>query len=585
MNRKFIIKATGLSKSFAAKQGREITQALAKVDIEACEGSMTAIIGPDGAGKTTFMRLVCGLLSRTEGELEVLGLDVQKNSQRVQEQLGYMLQRFGLYEDLSVRENMDLYADLHGISKELREQRFAKLLAMAGLTPFQERLAGKLSGGMKQKLGLVCTLVRSPKLLLLDEPTVGVDPLSRRDLWQILQQLVAEEKLTVLVSTAYMEEAELCEHVYVLHKGRVLAHGTPEELRQLTSGQCYKMQLPEGKPARLLGAALLEDREHVVDAVPDGGAVRFVLKQGAQLEQLLAYRYLGHLHTQRVPSRLEDSFMLLLHEAEQENQGVSIAVDYQQGVKLHTEKDIEVKNLLRKFGDFIAVNRTSFDVHRGEIFGLLGPNGAGKTTTFRMLCGLLPASDGEAQVAGMNMRTARTQARANLGYVAQKFSLYSDLSVDENLRFFGGAYGLFGKKLAERMESVKGLFGLTHLSDVQAGSLPGGYKQRLSMAVGLIHGPRILFLDEPTSGIDPLARREFWRQITALAASGTTIIITTHFMDEAEYCDRMMIQDAGTCIAIGTPREILRQGKDASTMNDAFIAIVEQGRSKEAQHA
>ena len=563
--------------------GGQLT-ALDKVNIEVEQGSMTAVIGPDGAGKTTFLRMICGLLSRSGGSLEVLGMDVQTNSQRVQELLSYMPQKFGLYEDLTVQENMDLYADLHGVSQELRQQRFAKLLKMAGLEPFTERLAGKLSGGMKQKLGLVCTLVRSPKLLLLDEPTVGVDPLSRRDLWQIIRQLVEEEKLTVLVSTAYMEEAELCQQVYILNKGRLLAQGTPAELREMTAGMCYKMSLPPGKPARILGSALLEDKTNVVDAVPDGGPVRFILRKGSRLEDLQAYKYFGSLPTEQVPSRLEDTFMFLLREAEGGSEDSGFKVDFSRQLEQSEQKDIEVKQLVRRFGDFVAVNHTTFDVHKGEIFGLLGPNGAGKTTTFRMLCGLLPASEGEANVAGMNMRTARTQARANLGYVAQKFSLYSDLSVDENLRFFGGAYGLYYGRLRERMAKVKEEFGLTKLGDKPAGELPGGYKQRLSMAVGLIHEPRILFLDEPTSGIDPLARRVFWQQITALAAAGTTIIITTHFMDEAEYCDRMMIQDAGKTIALGTPLDILHQAGNAATMNDAFIAIVEQGRGiKEAE--
>ncbi len=577
--RNYVVRARELEKQFPDKINQGTLTALAKVNIDVAEGSMTAVIGPDGAGKTTFLRLICGLLSRSGGELEVLGMDVQKNSQRVQELLSYMPQKFGLYEDLTVQENMDLYADLHGVSQEQRQERFAKLLKMAGLEPFTTRLAGKLSGGMKQKLGLVCSLVRSPKLLLLDEPTVGVDPLSRRDLWEIIRQLVKDEQLTVLVSTAYMEEAELCQHVYVLNKGKLLAQGSPAELRQLTQGLCYKMSLPPGKPARILGSALLEDKTHVVDAVPDGGPVRFILRRGCSLEELDAYKYFGALPTEPVPSRLEDSFMYLLHEAEGETEDSGFTIDFNRELASSKEKDIEVKDLLRTFGDFIAVNHTTFDVYKGEIFGLLGPNGAGKTTTFRMLCGLLPASGGEANVAGMNMRTARTQARGNLGYVAQKFSLYGDLSVDENLRFFGGAYGLYYGHLRDRMQKVKEQFGLTELGDKQAGELPGGYKQRLSMAVGLIHEPRILFLDEPTSGIDPLARRIFWQQITALAAAGTTIVITTHFMDEAEYCDRMMIQDAGRMIALGTPAEILQQGGGAATMNDAFIAIVEQGRA------
>ena len=245
------------------------------------------------------------------------------------------------------------------------------------------------------------------------------------------------------------------------------------------------------------------------------------------------------------------------------------------------ERIIEVHDLVRRFGDFTAVDHTSFNVYKGEIFGLLGPNGAGKSTTFRMLCGLLPASSGTASVAGVNLRTARAQARAHIGYVAQKFSLYGTLSVKENLFFFGGAYGLPFRQIQERIEAVTRQFGLEAVADADADTLPGGYKQRLSMAAALLHNPPILFLDEPTSGIDPLARRTFWRQITALASEGTTVIITTHFMEEAEYCDRMMIQDQGRMIAIGTPDEIRHQGGDSPTMNEAFIHIVEAGRRRQ----
>ena len=245
------------------------------------------------------------------------------------------------------------------------------------------------------------------------------------------------------------------------------------------------------------------------------------------------------------------------------------------------ERIIEVHDLVRCFGDFTAVDHTSFNVYKGEIFGLLGPNGAGKSTTFRMLCGLLPASSGTASVAGVNLRTARAQARTHIGYVAQKFSLYGTLSVKENLFFFGGAYGLPFRQIQERIEAVTRQFGLEAVADADADTLPGGYKQRLSMAAALLHNPPILFLDEPTSGIDPLARRTFWRQITALASEGTTVIITTHFMEEAEYCDRMMIQDQGRMIAIGTPDEIRHQGGDSPTMNEAFIHIVEAGRRRQ----
>jgi len=574
-----VITATNISKSFYDKASKKEIVALENINIAIPYGKLTALIGPDGAGKTTFLRMVCGLLVPSSGSLDVLGIDVTVNPQEVQDRISYMPQKFGLYEDLSVSENMNLYADLHGVPLEERKERFDKLLEMTGLAKFTDRLAGKLSGGMKQKLGLACTLVRSPELLLLDEPTVGVDPLSRRELWEILQQLVADEGLTVLVSTAYMDEAELCSKVIVVNDGKVLIEDTPENLRQLARGKCYKLAPPKGIPSRILQAVLLDDVENVIDAVPEGGEVRFIARAQESVGNLQAYKYFNGLVPRAVDERLEDSVMIVLREKIGNPDNTGFEIDFSKKLTLSETIDIEVKDLVRKFGDFIAVNNTSFQVRQGEIFGLLGPNGAGKTTTFKMLCGLLPASSGYLSVAGVDLRTARTQARANIGYVAQKFSLYSTLTVDENMEFYGGAYGLSDKRLAERMTEVKNQFGLTEMSDKEAGDLPGGYKQRLSMGTALLHEPRIIFLDEPTSGIDPLARRTFWQQITALAAEGKTIIITTHFMEEAEYCDRIMIQDQGKMLAIGTPSEIRAQGGvEATDMNEAFIAIVENSR-------
>lgn len=578
----YVVEAAGVTKRFRDSRGGALLTAVDCLDIRAARGKMTALIGPDGAGKTTFLRMVCGLMFPTEGILSVLGISVADKPADVQRHLGYMPQKFGLYEDLTCMENMNLYADLHGISAGERKERFEKLFHMTGLAPFAQRLAGKLSGGMKQKLGLACTLVRTPELLILDEPTAGVDPLSRRELWEILKDLVKGGHISVLVSTAYMEEAELCDEVYILNKGKVLDRGTPEELRKETEGRCRMAKTPEGIPPRVLQAAFLDDWESVEDAVPEKGNVRFVLKEGVPLERVKAFSCYPRLETESVPSRLEDSFMCCLGKLERKESPLEgFELDYKEPAHISGKVDIEVKNLVRRFGDFTAVDNTSFQVHEGEIFGLLGPNGAGKSTTFKMLCGLLPASSGELSVAGVNLRTARAAARANVGYVAQKFSLYGMLTVRENLEFFGGAYGLPRQKIRERIKEVLSQFGLSGAEDRMAGDLPGGYKQRLSMAAALLHEPKILFLDEPTSGIDPPARRVFWRQITALAAKGTTVIITTHFMDEAEYCDRIMIQDQGKMLILGTPEEVRNRGGQNLTMNEAFIAIVENSRRKE----
>ncbi|MDH1489161.1 ATP-binding cassette domain-containing protein [Acinetobacter johnsonii] len=598
-----IVIATDLNKTFKAEQkGLDDVQALQGINMQIKAGQLTALVGPDGAGKTTFLRLIAGLYEPTTGSLKVLGMDVAKDPQSVQDRISYMPQKFGLYEDLSIQENLDLYADLHGVPMDVRKERFARLLKITDLARFTERPAGKLSGGMKQKLGLACTLVRSPELLLLDEPSVGVDPLSRRDLWIIIEQLVREENLSVILSTAYMDEAERCHEVYVMLDGQVLKQGTPDELTAQAQGQTWQVEPSPDMKARVLQAHLLDNQHYIADAVPKGNVVRFITR--IESPSLPADLLPKGIVAEPRAAELEDAFMLLLHEAKhtqktvlaQENLALdpsitliensdSPQVKTKQDVKQQLEKPvIVVKDLVRTFGDFTAVANTSFDVYRGEIFGLLGPNGAGKTTTFRMLCGLLPASSGVLEVAGMNLRTARAQARAKIGYVSQKFALYGNLSVLDNLKFFGGAYGLSGKHLKQQID--KALLQFELKPHAKSGDLPNGFKQRLSMAAALLHQPEIVFLDEPTSGIDPLARRSFWYTIGELANQGMTIIVTTHFMEEAEYCDRIAIQDAGKLLAIGTPQQIrgMAQLEGVNDMNSAFIAIVEQSRADMQAH-
>lgn len=578
---KAVVQVKNLFMTFKAesKKTAEI-KAIVDLNMQINKGELTALVGPDGSGKTTLLRLIAGLYKATSGSLNVLGIEVSKNPQAVQDRISYMPQRFGLYEDLSVQENLDLYADLHGVSKDVRGQRFKRLLEITDLTQFTQRLAGQLSGGMKQKLGLACTLVRSPELLLLDEPSVGVDPLSRRDLWIIIEQLVQEENLSVIISTAYMDEAEKCAQVYIMHEGKILKQGSPEQLKEIVSGQTWNIKPSEQIKARTLQAQLLDNDVEIIDAVPKGEQVNFISRQ----KELSADTLPEGLRANMRPTELEDAFMLLLQQTQKQPKPISIseqAFQLEQNNNLKSEQPIiVVKDLVRTFGDFTAVANTSFTVQRGEIFGLLGPNGAGKTTTFRMLCGLLPASSGYLEVAGKNLRTAPAEARAKVGYVSQKFALYSNLTVLENLKFFGGAYGLSGKKLNQQIDKALQQYDLKPHS--KSGDLPGGYKQRLSMAAALLHEPEILFLDEPTSGIDPLARRSFWYSIGELANQGITIIITTHFMEEAEYCDRIAIQDAGKLLALGSPQQVRKlasKDKHIADMNEAFIAIVEQARA------
>ena len=548
-----------------------------------------ALVGADGAGKTTLMRIAAGILQPTAGRVTVFGERLYgKNLARLQKQCGYMPQKFGLYEDLSVAENFKLYADLFGLSENDRKERTRELLEMTALTAFTERPAGKLSGGMKQKLGLACALLNRPRILLLDEPTVGVDPLSRRDLWRILRENAAARDMLIVVATTYMDEAALCDDVIVLEEGHMRVAGTPESIARHAKGcTFFAEQEKSGLPVRLLQDRLIADTEHLLDAVPEAAGVR-LLTNGASDTQQLQALYPGVRFTER-PSTLEDGYLVLRKgflgdwrlEAEEslslfESSGASVDEKVLEG---DPGSVIHAKGLVRRFGTFVAVDKTDFDVARGEIFGLLGPNGAGKTTTFKMLCGLLEVSEGELCVAGVDVRHAREKARELLGYMSQKFSLYPGLSVLENLTFFAGAYGLTGSRGKKRIAQVMQAFGLEPFADRPAGTLPGGYKQRLSMATALLHRPQILFLDEPTSGADIPTRRRFWRWVTALARSGTTVVVTTHFMEEALYCDRILIQDAGKSLILGTP-EAVRAG--CATMNEAFIRVVTQARREEA---
>ncbi|MBR5459000.1 MAG: ABC transporter ATP-binding protein [Burkholderiaceae bacterium] len=536
-------------------------------------GRLVALVGADGAGKTTLMRVLAGLLKPQSGNVEILGGDVYQNVARAQALCGYMPQKFGLYADLSVQENLTLYADLFGLDEVTRQTRFKELLEMTDLTRFTDREAGRLSGGMKQKLGLACALLNRPQVLLLDEPSVGVDPLSRRDLWKILDENVRDEGMTVVVATTYMDEAAQCDWVIVLEDGELVLTEKPETIAASATNLTYLIEPKPTEKTRDLQARLLDDRAYFLDAVPEAGKVR-VLMHPAQTIEAVRSAYPDY-EFESVDARLEDGYLI-----ERFRQGRFNAIAALDQVAVQEDLDrtkpvVEARDLVRRFGDFVAVDKTSFEVYPGDIFGLLGPNGAGKTTTFKMLCGLLTVSDGELKVTGINVKDAREEARQHLGYMSQKFALYGELSVKQNMEFFAGAYGLFRQKAKERIEKLVKEFQLSEVIDAPAKTLPGGVKQRLAMAVALLHRPRILFLDEPTSGADVPTRRQFWRWMTALAAQGTTIIVTTHFMEEALYCDRLLIQDAGESVVLGTPQEVRGE---ASTMDEAFIRIVENAR-------
>ena len=583
----------GVCKTFHVAK-RAVT-ALEDVTFSARRGNVTGLVGPDAAGKTTLMRLATGLMRPDAGSVHVLGHDVAAEALTVQSLIGYMPQRFGLYEELSVQENLDLYADLQGVPRPDRPGRYAELMRMTALGPFRKRLAGKLSGGMKQKLGLACTLVRSPRLLLLDEPTVGVDPVSRRELWGIVYRLVRQEGVSVLLSTAYMEEAQRCDEVAMMHEGRLLGWGRPEEFSRRVEGRSYIVRAA-GVPKRHLQALLLE-AEGVTDALVRADHVRLVTVRPEPPDPAVLLPGVPDVRIEPASPRFEDGYVAILKEQQ------SSPPAEPEGAQAHPpdpteprqaprppgrpeQSVIRVQNLSRKFGDFSAVTDISFEVQRGEVFGLLGANGAGKSTTFRMLCGLLPPSGGRAEVAGADLRRAPAAARSRIGYMSQRFSLYGNLSVRQNLDFFSRAYGLAGRRRADRMALVVEQFHLAPMADQNAADLPLGFKQRLAMACSLMHEPDILFLDEPTSGVDPLARREFWSRINELADRGVTVMVTTHFMEEAEYCDRLAIMAAGALLAVGTPEDIRARARTADrpepSLEEAFIHLIEGEEAEQA---
>jgi ABC-2 type transport system ATP-binding protein len=453
-------------------------------------------------------------------------------------------------------------------------------MRMTGLARFTGRLAGRLSGGMKQKLGLACTLVRPPRLLLLDEPTVGVDPVSRRELWQIVYRLVRQEGMTVLLSTAYLDEAERCEEVLLMHDGELVGHGPPQQFSEQARGRTYLVSAP-GQRKRVVQARLAAAGP-VVDALIQGERVRLVMDNSETPPDLATLLPgLTGVSLQPTPPRLEDCFIALLRKRRAAPGAAARAPQPAGQPQAGNGKGpvIEVRGVKRRFGNFYAVKGVTFQVERGEVFGLLGANGAGKSTTFRMLCGLLPATEGSLRVAGVDLRHAAAAARARIGYMSQKFSLYGNLSVAENLRFFSSAYGLSGARQREQIEGALAQFELAPMADTNSMDLPLGHKQRLAMACALMHEPDILFLDEPTSGVDPLARREFWSRINLLAEQRVTIMVTTHFMEEAEYCDRLAIMADGEILALGTPEEIKQRQRTPEhpepTMEEAFIGLIE----------
>jgi ABC-2 type transport system ATP-binding protein len=572
------VRLEAVSKTFAAPEhakGAAGHTALQALNATFAPGRVTGLVGPDGAGKTTLMRMIAGLLVPTSGSIQMVEGDRVLSDDEARAGLGYMPQRFGLYEDLSVQENLVLNAELRGVPHEKRGPRFQQLLSFTDLHRFTDRFAGKLSGGMKQKLGLACALLAEPAVLLLDEPSVGVDPISRRELWSMVREL-ASDGMTVIWSTAYLDEAERCDDVIVMNEGQILFQGQPEAFAARCAGRVFLVE----QPAATKRAALKRFARHpaTVDSIIQGDRLRIVMKAGAGMSA--SDVELSHVHA--VEPRFEDAFIDVLGGAGKEESVIAKVAP----VRAPASRDvpvIEALELTKQFGAFTATDHVNFSVSQGEVFGLLGPNGAGKSTTFKMLCGLMKPTSGSAKVMGIDLGTRASQGKQRLGYMAQKFSMYEGLSVRQNLMFYAGIYGLSGARQRERVNVMIEAFGLAPYLERSPKDIPLGYKQRLALGCALMHEPDILFLDEPTSGVDPITRREFWTHINAMVERRVTVLVTTHFMEEAEYCDRIGLVDRGRIIALGTPDELKRRAASPAQpdpdMEEAFIKLVGETRS------
>ncbi|AOU03756.1 multidrug ABC transporter ATP-binding protein [Legionella pneumophila] len=574
-----LVSINGVSKCFPGN----IDPALDNVSATIFEGQITGLVGPDGAGKSTLMRLICSLMMPTQGTIKVDSLNTRTDSEKIHAITGYMPQKFGLYEDLTIIENLRLYAELRNLHGEKREEQFSTLLKFTALEPFQKRLAGNLSGGMKQKLGLACALMGEPKLLLLDEPSVGVDPISRRELWTMVQGLLGRG-MGVVWSTAYLDEAEKCDQILLLNAGKPIYHGKPGDFLQKTKDRTFQ----------ICGVSLLNRRQalmnalntpEVIDGVIQGKNIRIVIGDKKIKPSLDSITREPGVHFQEVESRFEDAF---IDSLKTKISGRSLLAEHI-AEKPHSDKPIiEARKLTKRFGSFTAVSNNEFTIKRGEIFGLLGPNGAGKSTTFKMMCGLLQPTQEQAFVMGLDLKTSSSEARSRIGYMAQKFSLYSHLDALQNMRFFSGLYGLSGKRQEAQINSMIEIFDLKKHLKQNSGDLPLGFKQRLALACAVMHEPDVLFLDEPTSGVDPLTRREFWTHINGMVNKGVTVMVTTHFMDEAEYCDRIALIYRGKNIATGTPDDLKDKVRNSTlpnpTLEDAFIELIRLDELREPVH-
>ncbi len=552
-----LVQVSALAKSYGRRR------ALEGVDLTVEQGQIYGLLGPDGAGKSTLMKSVAGVLQFDSGELDVLGVRVRSEAtaEQIKGRLGFMPQGLGenLYRELSVDENVEFFASLRTVDRDTLDARKEQLYEMTRLGDFRGRAMQHLSGGMKQKLGLICTLIHQPDLIILDEPTTGVDPVSRRDFWSILAELLRERGITALVSTAYMDEASRFHRAALLHAGRVLAEGEPDAIRQEAPGAVVSVtsessetvaaSLDRFDRVTILGDQVRAFRADTAPADAEQQAHEALAQSEVHIEQLEA-----------AEPTLEDVFITLLERESTARQGRDDGHDttelggFSRETIHRSSTAVQADGLVKRFDGFTAVDGVDLEVAQGEIFGLLGANGAGKTTVIKMLLGILKPSEGIGTVAGGEMRRAARSLRERVGYMSQEFSLYGDLTVTENIRLYAGIYGLDRRQTGERTRWVLAMAGLSEHRGQRAASLPVGLKQRLALGCALVHRPKVLFLDEPTSGVDPLGRQQFWQILHRLSReAGVAILITTHYMSEAEHCDRLALMYAGRIVASGSP--------------------------------
>ncbi|MFP4338354.1 MAG: ATP-binding cassette domain-containing protein [Halothece sp.] len=538
-----VISVEGLTKQYGN------FTAVKAINFTVTKGEIFGLIGPDGAGKTTTFNILAGVMEASSGKVEVLG----NLPQAVRLQTGYLTQKFSLYSDLSIDENIAYNARVRRVPESKYQPRAQELLQRIGLEEFRNRLAGQLSGGMKQKLALCCALVSNPEVLFLDEPTTGVDPVSRREFWDLLAS-VAAEGVTIIAATPYLDEAERCHRIALIYEGEIQQIGTVSQLRESIGLVRLEVRCDEVLQAE----TVLREETQLSDVQSFGDRVDVLTSDsetGKQvIQECLSQNNITLKTIETNEPTLENVFVSNLRASQSDPPFIPFP-RYRQG---KTDADIAIGayNLQKTFGDFQAVKGIDVEVKYGEIYGLLGANGAGKTTTIKMLCGLLPASGGDMILAGQRENIYSSETRSRIGYMSQKFTLYDDLTIIQNLRFYCGVYGVPKKLRSEKINWVLKICGLEGQENTLTARLPGGWKQRVAFGASVMHEPEILFLDEPTSGVDPLARRQFWRFIRDFAQNGTAILVTTHYLEEAENCNRMGFMVAGEVVTQGSPTEI-----------------------------